>query len=156
MDMALLVALAGLIALLTLGSCALLLVLSDRRRTRGALETARADLLALRARLEELEAARLATPVPAVAPATEYVITTAGDHERAPARQDAPQVPDRAVLSVTVGEPLVKAVAFGYGVRRALSAESRNRILFAMRREVRRTRKQRRKDARRAAREAVA
>ena len=30
--------------------------------------------------------------------------------------------PDRVVLSATVGEPLVKAVSFGHGLRRALSA----------------------------------
>jgi len=40
----------------------------------------------------------------------------------------------------------VKVVAFGHGVRRALSAESRNRIWFEMRREVRRARKQRRRE----------
>ena len=59
------------------------------------------------------------------------------DHRRGRARGRSPTVPDRVVLSATVGEPLVKAVAFGHGVRRALSAESRNRIWFEMRREVR-------------------
>lgn len=53
--------------------------------------------------------------------------------------------------SVTLGEPLLKAVAFGYGVRRALSPESRNRIAFEMRREVKRARKERRRAARRPA-----
>jgi hypothetical protein len=48
------------------------------------------------------------------------------------------------VLSATLGEPLVKAAAFGHGVRRALSAESRNRIWFEMRREVRASRRRRR------------
>ena len=55
-------------------------------------------------------------------------------------------MPDRVVLSATLGEPLVRAVALGHGVRRALSAESRNRIRFEMRREVRRARKQRRRE----------
>jgi hypothetical protein len=83
-----------------------------------------------------------------VPPQTEYVITTAGDPV-ADAR-GLQAVPERAVLSVTLGEPLVKLAAFGYGVRRALSAESRNRIAFEMRREVKRARKERRRAARRA------
>ena len=55
-------------------------------------------------------------------------------------------MPDRVVLSATVGEPLVKVVSFGHGLRRALSPESRNRIWFEVRREVRRARKQRRRE----------
>ncbi len=69
-----------------------------------------------------------------------YVITDAGEP------RPEPNVPDRLVLSATVGEPLVKVVSFGHGVRRALSPESRNRIWFEMRREVRRARKQRRRE----------
>jgi hypothetical protein len=65
-------------------------------------------------------------------------------------------VSSRAVLSVTVGEPLVRLVAFGYGVRRALSAENRNRIAFEMRREVRRARKDRRRELKAARRSAQA
>ena len=37
-------------------------------------------------------------------------------------------------------------LSLGYGVRRALSAENRNRIRFEMRREVKRARRQRRRD----------
>lgn len=55
-------------------------------------------------------------------------------------------VADQLVLSATLGEPLLRAAALGHGVRRALSAEARNRIWFEVRREVRRTRKQRRRD----------
>jgi hypothetical protein len=54
------------------------------------------------------------------------------------------EVPDRLVLSATLGEPLVKVAAFSHGVRRALSPESRNRIWFEMRREVRASRRRRR------------
>jgi hypothetical protein len=39
----------------------------------------------------------------------------------------------------------VKVAAFTHGVRRALSAESRNRIWFEMRREVRAARRRRRR-----------
>ncbi len=48
--------------------------------------------------------------------------------------------------SVAVGESLVRVLSLGYGVRRALSAENRNRIRFEMRREVKRARRQRRRD----------
>ena len=51
---------------------------------------------------------------------------------------------------MALGESLVTIASFGYGVRRALSAENRNRIGFEMRREVRRARKQRRRDLREA------
>ncbi len=64
-----------------------------------------------------------------------------------------PTVPDRVVLSATLGEPLVKAVALGHGVRRALAPQTRNRIRFAMRREVKRARKVRRREMREAWRE---
>jgi hypothetical protein len=113
-------------------------VLLARERRRGRAE--RAALLAeqrqLVARLEELSQA-----------ATEHadwVITRLGDNE-----DDAVvarPVSDQLVLSAAFGEPLVKVLAFGHGVRRALAAESRNRIRFEMRREVRRARKTRRKE----------
>jgi hypothetical protein len=45
-----------------------------------------------------------------------------------------------------VGESLVRLVSLAYGVRRALSAENRNRIGFEVRREVRRARKRRRRE----------
>lgn len=137
------------VSLLLLGGAALALALSRTSR-RGAeeLTAARAEVEALRARLDELTG-RLdeqATPPAAVPVApTEFVITTAGQP-----RADLPQVPDRAVLSVTLGEPLVKVAALAYGVRRALSPENRNRIGFEMRRAVRRARKERRRAARRA------
>jgi hypothetical protein len=138
--------------LVLVGVAVVLLVGGRRARTREqtAAASARADLEALRAQVEELSSelavARGAAAV--VPPQTEFVITTAGDPVAE--QGDLPAVPDRAVLSVTLGEPLVKLAAFGYGVRRALSAESRNRIAFEMRREVKRARKERRRAARRA------
>ncbi len=57
-----------------------------------------------------------------------------------------PTISNRLVLSATVGEPLVKSLAFAHGLRAALSPESRNRIRFEMKRETRRARKQRRQD----------
>jgi hypothetical protein len=130
------VAVVSLLAVVALA----LTVRGERRRT--------AQLLAhYRSELEErrTDPAPVATSVLPVAPAVaEFLITDAG----APEPEAA--VRDRVVLSATLGEPLVRVVAFGHGLRRALSAESRNRIRFAMRREVRRARKSRRQEMREA------
>ncbi len=132
------------VALLLLAS---VLALALRRRTiarrdlAAALSAAQAETAELRRRLdaltEQLEQ-QSSSMIRVDDPA--YVITDAGTPPL------EPNIADRVVLSATVGEPLVKVVAFGHGMRRALSAESRNRIWFEMRREVRRARKQRRRD----------
>ena len=153
MNPALWAALGGVAALLlVLVGVALALLVGGRRaeaRERDALAAARADVEALRAQLDELSTELVTSRGAAalVAPQVEYVITSAG--EPATTSAEMPRVDDRAVLSVTLGEPLVKVAALGFGVRRALSAESRNRIAFAMRREVKRARKERRRAARR-------
>lgn len=149
METALLAALAGVAALTLVLACVLAGVAVSGRRTRQALLEARAETETLHSRLdslaEQVEESRLAAAAAPVVPPgdarTEYLITTAGTHEQ-------PTVADKVVLSATVGEPLVKAVAFGYGVRRALAAQTRNRIAFEMRREVKRARKQRKRDLR--------
>ncbi|MBO9521254.1 MAG: hypothetical protein J7518_06930 [Nocardioidaceae bacterium] len=130
----------ALAALLVVGLVALV---RRRSRSRADLEAmllaAQREADDLRARLDEL------TPRPAPAPVrevTEYVITDIGRAE-VPAEPPV-EVPDRLVLSATLGAPLVKTAAFAHGLRRALSAESRNRIRFEMRREVRASRKRRR------------
>ena len=155
MKMALLVALGCVVALLLILLVVLLATtLSGRRRMRQALAASRVEVDALRTQLEamsvEFESARIVAAAAPALPQTEYLITSAGasdlfDNETA--------VSNRAVLSVAFGEPLVKVVAFGYGVRRALSPETRNRIAFEMRREVKRARKERKRDTKRAGRE---
>jgi hypothetical protein len=131
---AVLLVLAGLLAM----------VLRSRAESRRELASALAETAELRRRLdalaEQLERTSV-TPRERDAEAA-YVITDAGQPH------PEPNVPDRVVLSATVGEPLVKVVSFGHGVRRALSAESRNRIWFEMRREVRASRKRRRREMR--------
>jgi hypothetical protein len=134
---------------------ALALVLRSRanssRELEVALSAARAETAELRDRLdaltEQLER-QSSSMIRVDDPA--YVITDAGTP------QLEPTVSDRVVLSATVGEPLVKVVAFGHGVRRALSAESRNRIWFEMRREVRASRRRRRREMKAFVREARA
>jgi hypothetical protein len=125
--------------------CVVVLVLRSRtisrRHLAAALARAEAETAELRSRLdaltEQLER-QSSSMIRVDDPA--YVITDAG----APPLE--PTIADRVVLSATLGEPLVKVVAFGHGMRRALSAESRNKIWFEMRREVRRARKQRRRE----------
>jgi hypothetical protein len=123
-----------------------------RRRLADELAASREELAAVQRRLDGL-----ARRVPPAAQPQEFVITTAGspDAPGGPARPDGLDKLDqpgqeplsaRQFASVAVGESLVTLVSFGYGVRRALSAENRNRIAFEMRREVRRARKQRRRD----------
>lgn len=134
----------AVVALLLLGL--LVVLLRSRAETRRRLAAAQAETAVLRARLDDL-ASRLEHPAPVAAPAasdTAYVITDAGTFAVEPV------VADRVVLGpsmgTTLGEPLVKALALGHGVRRALSPESRHKIRFEMRREARRTRKGRRRE----------
>jgi len=132
---------AGAAAVLIVLACVLVVMLRSRAESRRELAAAQAETAALRARLDRLSEQlerQSATMIRVDDPA--YVITDAGEPPR------EPNVPDRVVLTATMGEPLVKAVAFGHGVARALSAESRNRIWFEVRREVRRARKQRRRE----------
>ena len=138
------VLIAGAAGALLLLLCVLLLVLRKRAASRRQLATALAEaqaetaelrrrLDALTEKLEHQSSSMIRVDDPA------YVITDAGERPE-------PNVTDAVVLSATLGEPLVKVAAFSHGVRRALSAESRNRIWFEMRREVRRARKQRRRE----------
>jgi hypothetical protein len=124
---------------------ALVVLVRRRNRTRADLEAmllaAQLEADDLRARLDELTARYDSAPGPAD---QAYLITDVGDPRRpVVAEEDQIPVPDRLVLSATMGEPLVKVAAFGHGLRRALSPESRNRIWFEMRREVRAARKRR-------------
>lgn len=127
-----------------------------RRATRAAAR----DSAALQERLDALEA-RLRTPA-AAAPARaeqeaeqEYVITHLGEPDvspevllPAPVSLTAPAFAD-AVLRETV----VQTASLLHGVRRALAPQTRHRIRFEMRREVKRSRKARKAEVREALRE---
>jgi hypothetical protein len=137
---------AGAAAMLLLVTA--VLAVTGRRRSRADLEAmlveAQRETESLRQRLDELAGDGRAASGGAAAPAAAdpaFVITHVGEPE-----DTADQLPvsDRLVLSATLGEPLVKVAAFSHGLRRALSAESRNRIWFEMRREMRASRRRRR------------
>lgn len=121
-----------------------------RRRTAREIEAARAEAAELRARLDRLERQRAEAERAPVPDEREYTITRVG-------REPDPDEPvrlERAVFADHVlRESVIRLGSLAYGVRRALDAETRNRIRFEMRREVKRARKQRRAEQREAYRE---
>ncbi len=130
---------------LALGALLLVVALVRlRARTRADLAAARAESAQLRERLDRLEAEHQRPEPPVRAEQREYTITHLGE----------PVTLERAVFAdLVLRESEIRLGSMGHGVRRALSAESRNRIRFEMRREVKRARKQRRVEQREAYRE---
>ncbi len=138
-------------------------LLRVRNRTERELQTAHAEAAALRAQMEEIER-RLAVPAHRTggrdADQPDFVITHLGDVPRLPRHSAAAAVDDDGhgrveptlFADLVLRETVVKAASLAHGLRIALAPESRNRIRFEVRREVRRARKQRRselKEARR-------
>ena len=74
----------------------------------------------------------------------EYVITRVGEPEPEP----VPTVAAPVFADLLLKETVVQTASLFHGLRRALSPESRNRIRFHMRQEVKRSRKQRRSELR--------
>ncbi len=153
---------SGLLMVLATAATAVLLVVllavvvtvvRSRRRLEQALSASREELAEVQRRLDRLAGqvdpgSGVRRPV---ADQTEYVITTAGGpQESTEPEASLPPVSGREFASLALGESLVRLVSLGYGVRRALSAENRNRIAFEVKREVRRSRKQRRREEKRA------
>lgn len=128
----------------------LLALLALRRQTRTALAHARAEQAELRARLDELERAPAGAPSPPVA---EFVITDVGARGDADGREVPARIEGRLFADIVLRESVVKAAALASGVRRALSAEQRNRIRFEVRRETRRSARRRRADVKEALRQ---
>jgi hypothetical protein len=123
-----------------------------RSRHRRDLAASRAEVEALRAQVERVERRLAAPPTPEPRETTEYHITDLGrtldgTASPRPARPEAGPVTDRALFAdLVLRETVVRAASVAYGVRRALAPETRNRIRFEVRREIRRARKQRRAD----------
>ncbi len=82
-------------------------------------------------------------------PPPEYVITHVGEPEPEP----VPTVPGPVFADLLLKETVVQTASLFHGLRRALSPETRNRIRFHMRQEVKRSRKQRRSELREVRRE---
>jgi hypothetical protein len=154
MDRALLIALAAA----ALALLALLVSSAVTARTRRRLVSSETEVAELRERLDELSR-RLGGDAPEVgdrptAQTAEYVITSLPGPAGVPAAADAQAATTgpsgREFATAALGESLVRVLALGHGVRRALSAENRNRIRFEMHREVKQARRQRRRDVREA------
>jgi Sec-independent protein translocase protein TatA len=127
--------------------------------SQALLEDAASDAEELREQLkqiqEQLEAqaaeqARLARAanLPVVVDDTEYVITELGRP-----RVAVPALPAPQFVDALIRESVIRTASLATGLRRALAPDVRNRIRFEMKREVKRSRKQRRTDTRLALRE---
>jgi hypothetical protein len=118
-------------------------------------------VLAMRRRLAALEARPAPEPQPeprpvvppvgaAVREAPEFVITRIGEAQE---EQPAPVVPAPVFADIVARETAIHAAGLVAGLRRALDPETRNRIRFHMRQEVKRSRKQRKAELREVRRE---
>ena len=118
--------------------------------------------LRLRGRLDSLES-RVAEPAPPAAPPApavpavaepEFVITRVGETvETGEAAEPVPTVPAPVFADIVARESVIQAASLAAGLRRALSPETRHRIRFHVRQEVKRSRKQRKVELREVRRE---
>lgn len=144
----------GLAAAIALLAVLSLLVWRQLRRALRDNTRLGEELTALRGRLDRVEATTTGQEVSTIRVATDsdgpdYVITSAGLPPLDVPRRELqlrPQVDARQFASLALGESLVRVTSLAYGVRRALSAENRNRIGFEVKREIRRARRRRRRD----------
>jgi hypothetical protein len=158
---------AGLVAVVAVVAVVALLV-AVRARARAVRAEATAAALAERVAL--LESPLAVAPPSAVDDASvgTYVITGVGTHDaaapasvepapvdRAPVDQHAVAAPidGRLFADIVARETVVKAASWTHGLRRALSAENRNRIRFHVRQETRRAGRERRAETKQALRE---
>ena len=132
----------------------------------GALRASRRQATALVERITRLESlvAEFARPTagrPSSSPAataTEFVITHLGE-TGTDAEVGAERTPVKVSLSgpafadAVVRETVVQTASLVHGVRRALAPETRNRIRFEMKRDLKRSRKDRRLEMKQALRE---
>jgi DNA gyrase/topoisomerase IV subunit A len=145
----------GVLALLALVLAVALLRM--RSRTRLELEEAHAETGRLRAQIDQIER-RLATPAARQRAVEEYTITGLGTDlgtslGRSADTEEPPTI-DRALFAdLVLRETVVRAASLAHGVRRALAPETRNRLRFEVRREIRRSRKKRKADLREARRD---
>ena len=132
----------------------LAVLLRDRSKVRAELVATRAEAAELRSRIDALAvqvAASRREP-------EEFVITHLGEDGFETGPEGLPQPEDQRIdgklfADLVLRETVVKAAALGHGVRRAMAPETRNRIRFEIKREVRRSRKARKEETRQVRRE---
>jgi hypothetical protein len=147
--------LAAACALATVVALAALL-LASRALRRAAGAESRAATLAERVAVLESPVVEAPRPV-ADADASTFVITQVGQQgtahvtdREAPAAQS---IDGRLFADIVARETVVKAASWTHGLRRALSAESRNRIRFQVRQETRQAGRERKAELKQALRE---
>ncbi|QIX26899.1 hypothetical protein ncot_09990 [Nocardioides sp. JQ2195] len=144
----------------------------ERARSRAELEATREEAAELRQRVDALTHRIEVRTTP-----DEFVITDVGSRPDAndpdandpgtndpgassagdPERTDGPQrIEGKLFVDLVMRETVVKAASLTHGVRRALAPATRNRIRFAMKQEIKRSRKQRRIEFREVRREMAA
>ena len=146
----------GAALLVALAGCALVVRTVRRSRTelRAELAAARHDVHLLTDRLENLTAevaeARRAAEERArtdVAPVVITGVVAGAEPEVVPREAQIVHAIETSsphwVPAAPLREALIKTVSLGHGLRRALSADNRDRIILEMRAEVRRSRRQR-------------
>lgn len=122
-------------------------------------DTLREELDALQARLHDeaaqLEEARRSLRLAdlTIVDDHEYQITELGRRKAAGPLAVMPAVPGTQFVDLMLRESLIRTASIAAGLRRALAPEVRNRIRFEMKREVKRSRKQRKADMKQARRE---
>jgi len=146
---------AALALVVVLALALLAVLLRDRSRVRAELAATHAEAAELRSRIDALAlqmAAHRREP-------EEFVITHLGEGgfeagaERLPQPTEDQRIDGKLFADLVLRETVVKAAALGYGVRRAMAPESRNRIRFEIKREVKRSRRVRRAEAKQVRRE---
>ena len=149
---------AAAVGLLLITAALVAVLVRGRRRIARRLDAAHAEAEALRVQVEEIQ--RSVSAPPALRDEREYVDHRSRSGWWSRARRSplgtstsVDTVPAPLFADIVLRETVVQAAALAAGLRRALSPESRNRIRFEMRREVKRARKQRRADLREARRE---
>ncbi|MGA8257896.1 MAG: hypothetical protein WB767_15110 [Nocardioides sp.] len=139
------------LAVIALGIAVMLLIVRQaKRRSAQTVAQIQAATTLLQEQVREIER-RLGAASSPRADSHEYTITMLGNQESV--SEQAPIVPAPLFADLVLRESAVQAASFAAGLRRALAPETRNRIRFEMRREVKRARKQRRADLRQARRE---
>lgn len=142
-----------------------LMVRSAHRRVEAQLSLTQQAAQALADQVAGLEARLEQDPSPTADDRADYVITRFGDpadpddaensdaldqHRR---EVEVRSLPRGVFADLLLRETAVRAVGVSAGLRRALAPETRNRIRFEMKQEVKRSRKQRKADLRIARRE---
>lgn len=138
---------AGALALVAL----VLALLAHRRASRA--ESLLADVVE---RVAVLASPVVDAPRPVVEDAhvSTFVITgMGGDEDPAAEVPVAREIDGRLFADIVAREAVVKAASWTHGLRRALSAENRNRIRFQVRQETRRAGRDRRAETKQALRE---